>query len=101
MYDATRLVTLDYYATLGVSRAAEDVVIRAAYLALMRRYHPDANSSPEAAERVRGVTTAYEVLSDRTNAPIMTADPTSTDPQARDSSGPSVPRSDRSSSPRR
>ncbi len=63
MHDATRLGTLDYYATLSVSSTSEDVVIRAAYLALMRRYHPDTNSSPEAAERVRGVTTAYEVLS--------------------------------------
>ena len=55
---------MDYYASLGVGRTSEDVVIRAAYLALMRRYHPDANSSPEAAERVREVTKAYGVLGD-------------------------------------
>ena len=54
----------DYYATLGVAPTTEDVVIRAAYLALMRRYHPDTNSSPAAAERVRAITAAYEVLSD-------------------------------------
>ncbi len=60
-------MTEDFYAALGVSRTSEDVVIRGAYLALMRRYHPDANSSADAAdaaERVRKVTTAYEVLSD-------------------------------------
>ncbi len=56
---------VDYYQTLGVSRTSEDVVIRAAYLALMRRYHPDTNPSSTAAERVREITTAYEVLSDK------------------------------------
>ena len=55
---------MDHYASLGVSRTSEDVVIRAAYLALMRRYHPDGNPSPEAAERVRAITTAYGVLGD-------------------------------------
>ncbi len=56
---------MDHYATLGVSRTSEDVVIRAAYLALMRRYHPDTNPSSTAAGRVRDITTAYEVLSDK------------------------------------
>jgi hypothetical protein len=57
-------VTPDHYATLGVSPTSEDVVIRAAYLALMRRYHPDRNSSSEAAERARAIINAYGVLSD-------------------------------------
>jgi hypothetical protein len=39
------------------------VVIRAAYLALMRRYHPDHNSSAEAAQRAQAITNAYAVLS--------------------------------------
>ena len=55
---------MDYYASLGVARTSEDVVIRAAYLALMRRYHPDRNSTSEAAERVREITGAYDVLGD-------------------------------------
>lgn len=54
----------DHYATLGVAPTSEDVVIRAAYLALMRRYHPDRNPSPEAAARVRAITAAYAVLGD-------------------------------------
>ena len=58
-------MTADYYATLGVAPTTEDVVIRAAYLALMRRYHPDTNASPTAAARARAITAAYEVLSDR------------------------------------
>lgn len=31
----------DYYAILGVVPSAEDVVIRAAWKALVQRYHPD------------------------------------------------------------
>jgi DnaJ domain len=58
-------VTVDHYATLGVSRTSEDVVIRAAYRALMRLYHPDANPSPGAAQRVRDINSAYEVLRDK------------------------------------
>ena len=57
-------MTPDHYATLGVAPTSEDVVIRAAYLALMQRYHPDRNPSPEAAARVRAITAAYAVLGD-------------------------------------
>lgn len=57
-------MTRDYYAILGVTPASEDVVIRAAYRALMRRYHPDSNSSSEAAERAQAINAAYAVLSD-------------------------------------
>ena len=55
---------LDCYAVLGLSPAAEDVVIRAAYLALMRSYHPDRNGSAEAAARARAITEAYETIGD-------------------------------------
>jgi len=54
----------DYYAVLGVSPSSEDVVIRAAYRALMRRYHPDADRSSEATDRARLINAAYAVLSD-------------------------------------
>jgi hypothetical protein len=57
-------VTPDYYAALGLSPTSEDVVIRAAYLALMRRYHPDGNPSEVAAARTRAINAAYAVLSD-------------------------------------
>ena len=39
-------------------------MIRAAYHALMRRYHPDADPSAEAAERSRAINEAYAVLRD-------------------------------------
>ena len=57
-------MTPDYYAALGLSPTSEDVVIRAAYKALMRRYHPDGNSSADAAARTRAINAAYAVLSD-------------------------------------
>ncbi len=52
----------DHYAVLGLAPYAEHSAVRAAYLELMRRYHPDMNSSEEAAARAREVTAAYEVL---------------------------------------
>ena len=57
----------DYYAVLGVSPAAEDVVIGAAYRALMRHYHPDTNPDPAAQARAREITGAYAVLRDPGN----------------------------------
>lgn len=54
----------DHYSVLGVTPASEDVVIRAAYRALMRRYHPDSDASEEAAERAREINEAYRVLSE-------------------------------------
>ena len=57
-------VKKDHYSVLGVTPASEDVVIRVAYRALMRRYHPDADSSAEAAEKAREINEAYRVVSD-------------------------------------
>ena len=63
-------MTSDCYAILGVSPAAEDVVIGAAYRALMRHYHPDTNPDPRAQARAREITAAYAVLRD----PVSRAD---------------------------
>lgn len=61
---ARTAVSSDYYSLLGVSPAAEDVVIRAAYRALMRHYHPDTNPDPEAQRRAQEIGAAYAVLRD-------------------------------------
>lgn len=57
-------MTSDCYAILGVHPAAEEVVIGAAYRALMRHYHPDTNPDPAAQARAREITAAYAVLRD-------------------------------------
>ena len=55
----------NHYATLGVSRDADHDEIKRAYRRLARQHHPDANrEDPEAEERFKEVTRAYEVLSD-------------------------------------
>ena len=57
-------MTGDCYAILGVHPSAEDVVIGAAYRALMRHYHPDTNPDPQAQARAREITAAYALLRD-------------------------------------
>lgn len=54
----------DHYATLGVEPTANAAAIRAAYLGLMREYHPDRNPDPEATLRAQAAIAAYKVLGD-------------------------------------
>ena len=52
----------DYYEILQVSPDAEQEVVEAAYRRLARKYHPDVNRGPAAADRMRELNEAYEVL---------------------------------------
>ncbi|GAB6986397.1 molecular chaperone DnaJ [Nocardioides pyridinolyticus] len=54
----------DLYELLGVDRDADGDAIKKAYRRLARQYHPDVNPDPEAQERFKEVSLAYEVLSD-------------------------------------
>lgn len=54
----------DHYETLGVARDASQEEIKKAYRRLARQLHPDVNPSEEASEQFKGVTHAYDVLSD-------------------------------------
>jgi DnaJ-class molecular chaperone len=56
----------DPYATLGVSRGANEKDIKSAYRKLAKELHPDRNTdNPKAAERFSDVTKAYDLLSDK------------------------------------
>lgn len=58
---------MDPYKTLGVSRDATQAEINKAFRALSRQFHPDCDSSPEAAERYKLITFAYEILGDESH----------------------------------
>ncbi|NLF82688.1 MAG: DnaJ domain-containing protein [Candidatus Gastranaerophilales bacterium] len=55
----------DYYKILGVEKNADEKAIKSAYRKLARKYHPDVNKEPGAAEKFKDVNEAYEVLSDQ------------------------------------
>lgn len=55
-------MTPDHYATLGLSPNAPDVVVRAAYVALIQLYHPDRNPAAGAAARTHAINDAYAVV---------------------------------------
>lgn len=60
---ATRMAQ-DFYELLGVTRDADASEIKRAYRKQARALHPDVSDAPDAEERFRRVTEAYEVLSD-------------------------------------
>src|SRR4028119_701689 len=54
----------DYSQLLGGTRDASSDDVKKAYRRLARKLHPDVNPDPQAAERFKSATAAYEVLSD-------------------------------------
>jgi DnaJ-class molecular chaperone len=52
------------YDVLGVDKSASEQEIKRAYRALTLKYHPDRNSSDEAASKIREINDAYAILSD-------------------------------------
>lgn len=54
----------DYYEVLGVGRDASLEEIKRAYRRLAMEYHPDRNPDPEATEKFKEASEAFEVLAD-------------------------------------
>lgn len=54
----------DYYEILGVERDASEDDVKKSYRRLAMQYHPDRNQAPDAEERFKEISEAYEVLSD-------------------------------------
>lgn len=56
----------DYYEVLGISKNADEKMIKQAYRKLAKKYHPDTNhGNPQAEEQFKEVTEAYNVLNDK------------------------------------
>lgn len=55
----------DYYEVLGVSKTATDEELKSSYRRLAKKYHPDVNKEPDAEEKFKEVTEAYNVLTDK------------------------------------
>ncbi len=60
------MATKSFYDILGISPTASQADVRSAYANLAKKYHPDVNPTPQAADAFKKVKEAYDVLNDVT-----------------------------------
>lgn len=56
------MVQKNFYSVLGISVDSDDVVVRAAYKALMLKFHPDTNNNANATKRAAEINEAFQIL---------------------------------------
>eukprot|EP01033_Poteriospumella_lacustris_P005440 gene5440-3879_t len=54
----------DHFQVLGVSRTCNDDEVKKAYLKLAKEWHPDVNKAPEASDKFKVISDAYDNLKD-------------------------------------
>ena len=92
--------TIDPYATLGIPAGASRADAARAHRRLAKRYHPDVNPGPDAAERMRRINEAWRMISTgswRASTPSAprTATTWTTWPESRRPAGPRMRRPSR------
>lgn len=55
---------MDYYSILGITKSATATEIKSSYKKLAKKYHPDVNKEPDAQEKFKEISRAYQILSD-------------------------------------
>lgn len=55
----------NYYKILGVNKNSTDDEIKKAYKKMALKYHPDKNKNPDATEKFREISEAYQILTER------------------------------------
>ena len=55
---------MDYYQILNIDKDANQEDIKKSYRQLALLYHPDKNPSPDAEEKFKQISEAYQILSD-------------------------------------
>ena len=61
---------IDYYNCLNVKPGCSEDDIKSAYLEMVKKYHPDLNRDPQAADKFRSIQEAYDYLMDPKNRKI-------------------------------